>query len=64
LRDRDRILAAFICQQRVTELAPDDPHTWHDLGELAHILGRRADARIAYERYLERHPVTRRSSTF
>jgi len=56
LRDHDRVLAAFICQQRATELDPDDPRKWHDLGELAHIVGRRDDARIAYERYLQRHP--------
>ena len=29
---------------------------WYRLGELAHIVGRRDDARAAYERYFERHP--------
>ena len=56
LRDRDHVLAAFICQQRAAELAPDDPRVWYQLGELAHIVGRREDARAAYERYFERHP--------
>lgn len=51
LRNSDRVLAAFLCQQRAAELDPDDPQRWYQLGELAHIVGRRADARDAYERY-------------
>lgn len=51
LRDHDRVLAAFLCQNRVVELAPDDPQDWYRLGELAHIVGRRAEARTAYETY-------------
>jgi predicted TPR repeat methyltransferase len=56
LRDQDHVLPAFICQQRAAELAPDDPQMWYHLGELAHIVGRRDDARAAYERYYARHP--------
>jgi len=55
LRDRDQVLAAFICQQRAAQLAPHDPQIWYRLGELAHIVGRRDEARAAYERYFERH---------
>jgi predicted TPR repeat methyltransferase len=56
LRDRDAVLAAFICQSRAVECAPDDPTHWHGLAELAHIVGRRDVARAAYERYLVDHP--------
>jgi len=56
LRDNDQVLAAFLCQNRVVELAPDDPQDWYRLGELAHIIGRRADARMAYETYLQACP--------
>ena len=56
LRDQDDVLPAFVCQQRAAELAPHDAQMWYRLGELAHIVGRRADARAAYERYFERHP--------
>jgi len=56
LRDRDQVLAAFICQRRAAELAPSDAQMWYRLGELAHIVGRRDDARAAYERYFEQHP--------
>lgn len=56
LQRRDRVLAAFICQERADELAPDDPVMARRLGELAHIVGRRDDARRAYGRYLTRCP--------
>lgn len=41
LWQRNRILAAFVCQKRASELVPDDPTVWVKLGELAHIIGRR-----------------------
>lgn len=56
LRDQGRILPAFVCQTRITELTPADASAWSQLGELAHILGRRDGARAAYERYLELRP--------
>jgi predicted TPR repeat methyltransferase len=56
LRDHDAVLAAFVCQSRVTELAPENPLQWYRLGELAHIVGRRQVAAAAYERYLRAHP--------
>ena len=56
LQRRDRVLAAFLCQQRAAELAPDNPGMWLRLGELAHIVGRRDDARAAYQRYLAHRP--------
>ncbi|MFM8952725.1 MAG: methyltransferase [Planctomycetaceae bacterium] len=56
LRSRDLVLAAFLCQQRVLELEPGDPSDCYRLGELAHIVGRRADARQAYAMYQRSHP--------
>jgi predicted TPR repeat methyltransferase len=56
LRDRDRVLPAFVCQQHATELAPADSQMWYRLGELAHIVGRRDEARLAFSRYLELAP--------
>lgn len=56
LRDQGRILPAFVCQTRITELTPADALAWCRLGELAHILGRRDGARAAYERYLKLCP--------
>ena len=56
LRDRDAVLPAFVCQEHALALGPDDPDGWAMLGELAHILGRRAEAREAYERSLALRP--------
>ena len=56
LRGRDRVLAAFVCLQRAVELAPHDPDVWLGLGELAHIIGRRDEARVAYQHYLSHCP--------
>ena len=56
LQHRDRVLAAFVCQERAAELAPSAPDVLLRLGELAHIVGRRETARQAYQRYLAERP--------
>lgn len=56
LRREGKILAAFICQQEAVLRADEDPAAWLALGELAHILGRRADARDACTRHLQLNP--------
>lgn len=56
LRRSGQVVAAFVCQQRAAAIEPGDPHLWYALGELAHIIGRRDEARAAYERYFEHHP--------
>jgi predicted TPR repeat methyltransferase len=56
LRNHGKIQTAFLCRRRAAELAPDDPAAWEAFGDIAHIAGRRQDARIAYERYLELRP--------
>ena len=56
LWENGKMQSAFLCQQRASELRDDDPGIWCSLGELAHIVGRREEARDAYERYLELEP--------
>ena len=56
LREGDRVAAAYVCQQHAARLAPDDPDVWLELGELAHIMDHRDEARAAYERYDELKP--------
>ena len=56
LRDEGKTQAAFLCQQRATELCPESPRLLCQLGELAHIVGQRDVARDAYEKYLRRNP--------
>jgi predicted TPR repeat methyltransferase len=56
LRSDGEVLSAFVCQDAAVRLEPDDASAWSSLGELAHIVGRRARAREAYEEYLSRSP--------
>ncbi|NEV62187.1 PqqD family peptide modification chaperone [Thiorhodococcus minor] len=56
LRDQDKLEAAYICQFHAAEQTPEDANLWATLGELSHILGRREQARAAYERYLSLRP--------
>jgi len=56
LRQEGKILAAFVCQQEAVSRTPEDPACWLALGELAHILGRRPEARDAYTMHLQLNP--------
>ena len=56
LLENDHTLAAFVCQKRATELSPDDPQSWYQLGEYVQVVGQRDEARRAYERYSLAHP--------
>ena len=56
LRDEGCVLAAFVCQWQAAHCDPARADHWYDLGELAHIVGRRDDARDAYEHYLALSP--------
>lgn len=56
LRDHGRVLAAFAVQSRAVELDGGHPPRLAALGELAHIVGRRDEARAAYEAYLRLCP--------
>ena len=56
LREAGKTQTAYICQRRASELDPQDSETFRHLGELTHILGRRDEARDAYQRCLELEP--------
>jgi predicted TPR repeat methyltransferase len=56
LRRAGKVRLAFLCQQTVVKLAPEDADAWCYLGELAHIIGQRDEARVAYEKYLSIEP--------
>ncbi len=56
LRDAGSILAAYVCQWELTERLPESAEAWAARGELAHILGRRGEARASYERYQALRP--------
>ncbi len=56
LRREGHVLAAFVCQHYATLQMTDAADEWAALGDLAHIIGRREDARDAYEHYLALSP--------
>jgi predicted TPR repeat methyltransferase len=56
LRSHGKVQAAFLCRRRAAELLPEDAEAWCHYGDIAHIAGRRDDARAAYRHYLELNP--------
>lgn len=56
LRDDGFVHAAFVCQEHAVQQAPGDAALLRELGELAHILGRRDAARGAFDNYLKLNP--------
>ena len=56
LRYKDKEQLAFLCQQQAAALAPENADMWYDLAEMAEMVGRREDARAAYEKYIELKP--------
>jgi predicted TPR repeat methyltransferase len=56
LKNDGKVQAAYLCGKRTVELKPDDWDAWYDLGEIAQCLGRREEARIAYQKYFDANP--------
>jgi len=56
LKSCGKVQTAFLCLQKTVELKPDHTEAWYKLGDVAQSVGRRAEARIAYEKYLELEP--------
>ena len=56
LQSSGLVQAAFLCQKQASEIEPENPDYLRYLGELAHIVGKRDEARIAYEAYIKLQP--------
>jgi predicted TPR repeat methyltransferase len=56
LREAGKVQPAYLCGKRTVELKPDDWNAWYDLGEIAQCVGKRDEARVAYQKYLGAHP--------
>src|SRR4051812_8893888 len=56
LKENGEVQAAHLCAKRTIELKPDDWSAWYDLGEILQCLGRRAEARAAYQKYFDANP--------
>ena len=56
LKNNGKVQTAFLCAKRAVELKPDYWDAWYDLGDLAQSVGRREEAREAFQRYFDAHP--------
>jgi predicted TPR repeat methyltransferase len=56
LKQNNKVQTAYLCGKRAVELKPDDWDAWYDLGEICQCVGRREEARAAYQKYFEAHP--------
>ena len=57
LREKGKAQTAYICIKRVVELEPQNTDAWYDLGDVTHYLGRRDEARAAYQIYFDANPA-------
>jgi predicted TPR repeat methyltransferase len=56
LVERGNYQAAYVCGRQAAQLEPEDPEGWYLYGDSAHALGRRDEARDAFERYQRFEP--------
>ena len=56
LKETGKFQSAYLCAKRTIELNPEDWDAWYELGELAQCVGRRDEARAAYQKYFDAHP--------
>jgi predicted TPR repeat methyltransferase len=56
LKNNGKVQTAFLCAKRAVELKPEYWDAWDDLGDLAQSVGRREEAREAFQRYFDAHP--------
>jgi predicted TPR repeat methyltransferase len=51
-----KIEALYIDAQKAAARNPNDWEAWHSIGKISQYFGRREEARIAYQKYLQAHP--------
>ena len=56
LKDQGNMQTAYICAKRVVELDPVDWPAWYMLGDLCQYVGKREEARAAFQQYFAGHP--------
>ena len=56
LREAGKVQTAYLCGKRTVELEPTNWDAWDDLGEVAQCVGRRDEARMAYQHYFDANP--------
>lgn len=56
LGDIGNVQTGYLCAKKVVEMQPENANAWYRLGDFAQCLGRRDEARIAYQKYFEVNP--------
>ena len=56
LRAAGKVQTAYLCGKRTVEQQPDNWDAWYDFGEIAQCVGRREEARAAYQKYFDMNP--------
>ena len=56
LRYYGKTQPAYLCGKKAVELKPDDWNAWYELGEAAQCVGRRDEAREAFQKYFDANP--------
>jgi len=56
LKEYGNVQPAYLCMKKAVELNPTDWDAWYDLGDLCQSVGRRDEARDAFQRYFDTHP--------
>ena len=56
LKATGKFQSAYLCGKRAVELKPDDWDAWYEFGEVAQCVGRREEARAAYQKYFDANP--------
>jgi predicted TPR repeat methyltransferase len=56
LKSTGKFQAAYLCGKRTVELTPEDWDAWYSLGDIAQCVGRREEARVAYQKYFDHNP--------
>jgi predicted TPR repeat methyltransferase len=56
LKEAGKVQPAYLCGKRTVELKPDDWDAWYNLGDIAQCVGKREEARDAYQKYFDANP--------
>jgi len=56
LKEYGKMQTAYICAKRVVELDPQDWQAWYLLGDLCQYVGKREEARTAFQNYFSANP--------
>jgi len=56
LKEHGNVQPAYLCTKKAVELNPTDWDAWYDFGDLCQSVGRREEAREAFQKYFDTHP--------